>query len=216
MKKYKAILFDLDGTLADTCEGVYASVKYAAEKERLPEADDALLKKFIGPPLHQTFRTEYGLSEEGVDKAVAAFREFYGREGVYMCTPYEGMDKLLVGLKNAGYKIGTATYKREDYAKALLKRKLPDVFDVIHGADPEGKLTKADIVEKVIAELGADKTDTVLVGDSFYDAEGAAAAGVDFIAVTYGFGFRFVSDTEKYPTVNCCTTVRELAEAFGV
>lgn len=216
MKKYKAILFDLDGTLADTCEGVYASVRYAAEKEGLPEADDALLKKFIGPPLHQTFRTEYGLSEEGVDKAVAAFREFYGREGVYMCTPYGGMDKLLISLKSAGYKIGTATYKREDYAKALLKKKLPDVFDVIHGADPEGKLTKADIVEMVISELGADRAETVLIGDSFYDAEGAAAAGVDFIAVTYGFGFRTRADAEKYPTVGCCGSTGELAELFNV
>lgn len=214
MKKYKAVLFDLDGTLADTSEGVYESVRYAAEKLGLKAADDELLKKFIGPPLQVTFSKEYGLSGERIDEAVKAFREFYGKEGVYMCAAYSGMNRLLYKLRECGLKVGTATYKREDYARELLHRRFTFKFDTVRGADADGKLTKAEISALAVKDMDADISETVLVGDSSFDAEGAAAAGMDFIAVTYGFGFKDKADADKYPNVGCCGSVEELERLF--
>lgn len=210
--KYRSVLFDLDGTLADTSEGVYESVRYASKKLGLKEADEALLKKFIGPPLQVTFAKEYGLSERSINEAVKAFREFYGREGVYMCRAYEGMDGLLHKLRRAGFKVGTATYKREDYAVNLLRKKFTFEFDTVRGADAEGKLTKAEISLMAVKDMGASVSETLLVGDSSFDAEGAAAAGMDFAAVTYGFGFKEKPDADKYPNIGCCGSVKELEE----
>ncbi len=213
---YKSILFDLDGTLADTTEGVCKSAEYSLKKMNVPEKDFGDLNRFIGPPLQATYKSIYKMNDGDVKRAVNFFREFYGAKGVLMCRPYDKMNELLLKLKSAGYKLGTATYKKECYAKILLKDKFSDAFDVIMGADGEGKLTKSQIIRSVIEKLGASCGETVLIGDTMFDLEGAKEAGIDFIAVTYGFGFKTESDLKGEKYVACLKNVSEIGEFFSV
>ena len=110
------------------------------------------------------------------------------------------MKETLSELKKMGVMMGVATYKREDYAiKLLLHFGIERFCSVMHGADAEGRLTKADIVELCIREMGADKKETLLVGDTAQDAKGAYDAGIGFIAVTWGFGYQTASDVQGFP-----------------
>lgn len=186
----KAVLFDLDGTLLDTSEGIKHSVRYTLSKMGYNELPEDTILKFVGPPIQNSLMTFCGVDEEEAQRGANVFRDFYKTEALYEASLYDGILDLLVELKNKGIRIGVATYKREDYALDLLRKfVIAEYCEVIHGADNENKLTKADIVEMCISELGADKSDVILVGDTEHDAKGAFEAGVKFVAVTWGFGY---------------------------
>lgn len=211
---YKAILFDLDGTLADTTDGVFESARYALNKMNVPDENFGALRRFIGPPLQTTFSEVYHMNKKDTDTAVAFFREYYGDKGVFMCKPYDNMNDTLIKLKNQGFKLGVSTYKKDAYAKILLKEKFSDVFDIINGADLNGVLTKAEIVEKTTEDLKCEKSETVMIGDTIFDLDGAQKTGVDFIAVTYGFGFTCESDLKDKKYVACLDSPSDIAEYF--
>ena len=121
-------------------------------------------------------------------------------------------------LKRDGYKLGVATYKREDQAiKLLEKMQIADFFDVIHGADSEGKMSKADVINKSLLDLDCIPEEAVMVGDSDNDAIGAETAGMHFIGVTYGYGFKCVSDVNKHINIGIagnCWFVRKILNNF--
>lgn len=196
----KAVLFDLDGTLLDTSEGVLTSVRYTLRQMGCPEIDEQQMRGFIGPPIQISLHTIAGFSEEEALFGADIFRDYYKREALMLATPYPGIIELLKQLRELGVKTGVATYKREDYAIDLLRHfGIADLMDVIHGADMEGKLTKADIVELCIKELNEPKPHTILVGDTDHDAKGAEAAGVEFVAVSWGFGYQIGIPVSGYP-----------------
>ena len=144
--------------------------------------------------------TYCGVDADEAQRGANIFREFYKSQALFEASLYEGIIKLLKDLKTRGIRIGVATYKREDYALDLLtKFKITTYCDVIHGADNNNVLTKADIVEKCISELGANKDDTILVGDTDHDAKGAAVANVKFVAVSWGFGYDKNNKCIDYP-----------------
>lgn len=196
----KAVLFDLDGTLLDTSNGIRESVKYTIDRLGLPELSESTILKFVGPPIQDSLMQYCGLSSKSAQQGAQIFRDYYKNEALYQASLYPGVYPTLLELKNSGIKIGVATYKREDYAIKLLDYfGIAEICDVIHGADNENKLNKAAIIEKCIAELGADKSETVLIGDTEHDAKGAMEAGVGFIAVTWGFGYKNEKEMENYP-----------------
>ena len=197
--RYGLVIFDVDGTLLDTRDGIVSSVKYAACAKGLPEMKSGEIERiFIGPPIGCGFHNAYGLDGEELKAAVAAFREHYTQHDLFKAVPYEGIFETLDSLKKNGIAIAVATYKRHDYAVTLLRHFGFDHYtDNIHGADSAGKLTKADIIEQCIAESGCDdRSKMLMVGDSINDAEGAKNARIDFLGVTYGYGF---SSSEVYP-----------------
>ena len=150
MNKYKALLFDLDGTLLDTSEGIISSVKYAIECTGLEPLSDDKIKSFIGPPIQNTFRKFYNLNDEETSKISAIFRERYSTVDLLKAKLYDSVLETLEILKNEGYVIGIATYKREDYAKNIVEYfGISQFCDVIEGSDFAGKLTKADIINTV-------------------------------------------------------------------
>ena len=190
MNKYKALLFDLDGTLLDTSEGIISSVKYAIECTGLESLSDDKIKSFIGPPIQNTFRKFYNLNDEETSKISAIFRERYSTVDLLKAKLYDSVLETLEILKNEGYVIGIATYKREDYAKKIVEYfGISQFCDVIEGSDFAGKLTKADIINTCIDKLGVSKNEILMIGDTESDKIGAENAGVDFLPVTYGFGF---------------------------
>lgn len=204
-KRYDAVIFDVDGTLLDTTEGVLNSVKYAMQEKNLEIPSDECLRSFIGPPIQNSFAKLYGIEGEDLQELADLFRDRYKSTELLKAKPYEGLFEVLDNLKNAGIKIGVATYKREDYAITLLKHFGFDKYtDVMHGADNNNVLKKRDIIELCLKEMGVkDYKRAVMIGDSDNDAIGADHIGIEFVGVTYGFDFSKPEDVRKFPSVGC-------------
>lgn len=211
MAKYSCILFDLDGTLLDTSRGVLKSIDYTINELGLAPLSEEKKRTFIGPPIQNSFRATYGLDDEMTARAAMTFRNVYKDKFLLEAVPYDGMYDLLEELKANGIKMAVATYKREDYTMKLLDAlDISKYFDIIKGSDMEGKLTKADIVQYCVDGLSADRRHIVLIGDSVNDETGAQARGIDFIGVTFGFGYKSKDDVNQ--SVFVADTVRELRD----
>ncbi len=212
----KAVIFDLDGTLLDTSEGVIRSVKYMLEQLGYERLSEEMYTTFIGPPIHHRMKQIYGITDEEAAVAMHTFRDHYLEGDIFHAAHYDGMEKLLQDLKEDGCRLGVCTYKREDQAKVLLEDKgIAKYFRVIHGQDKEGRMSKAEVLQLTMRDLGVTPEETVMVGDAYTDAEGAAGAGTLFLAVTYGFGFRTAEDAMKYPNIGAAGTPGEIREILG-
>jgi len=193
MNKYKLVIFDLDGTLLDTTEGILSSIRYTINKFRLPQLPEADLLTFIGPPIPESFSKHYNVSEETLNEMVKTFRNDYSKRTLFQASVYDGIYQLFDFLTQSDIPSAIATYKREDYALSLLKYfGFGKYTDNMYGADPDNKLKKKDIILKSIQTAGITKIDNsvLMIGDTFYDGAAADELGIDFIAVTYGFGFK--------------------------
>ena len=211
---YKSIIFDLDGTLMNTKSGILTCLACILEKNGLPPVEKSREMKFIGPPMRQALKAEYGLSDDDAFEAAQEFRALYAESYAMMARTYPAMKALLATLKEQGCKLSVATYKREDVAKRLLKQhKLDGFFDVIKGSDFEGKLTKRSIVENAINAVNVSAKNTVIIGDSTGDGMAAKQVGADFIAVTYGFGFHCDKDFEGITPIAVCNSVKDFFNA---
>lgn len=185
---YHYILFDFDGTLYDTVEGIAKSAQYALEKLSISAGLDEL-RCFAGPPLVDIFMEKFALSHEQAWEARGLFQERYIPVGVYESRPFPGMTDFLAALKKEGLTLAVATSKPQELAEHLLERAgLREFFSVVRGSRMDGNNNaKSEIVEMVIASLGAEKSDCVLIGDTKYDVAGAHAASVACIGVRYGY-----------------------------
>ena len=191
MKKH-VILFDLDGTIIDSQEGIMKCIRYAMEAIGKEEPDDAKLRRFIGPPLDYSFREFYGFDEETIDFLVEKYRERYKPIGAFECKLYPGVKETLTRLKEAGYEIGLSSSKPEVFCKKILEfHQIADLFSYVTGSDLEGERdTKAKVILESLHRFSAQKEEAVLIGDTRFDVEGAKEAGVPCIGITYGFGTR--------------------------
>ena len=207
------VIFDLDGTLLDTAEGILESVAYTVKELGYKELTLEQKLSFIGPPVQASLKRLYGLSDEEAQRGANIFREYYKDNALLKAEPYEGIFTLCETLKKNNVKMSVATYKREDYALKLLCAKGFDRYcNPMHGADNNNILKKEDIVLMCVNEMGATKEECVLIGDTDNDAKGAAQAGIPFIAVTYGFGFKSRDDLKEYPHIGVAGTPAGLAK----
>ena len=194
MKDYSVIAFDLDGTLTDPKKGLTSAFAYGLRKIGMEINDVESLKKFIGPPLRDSFRDEYNLSEKDANDALMLFREYFGVYGWWDNELYEGIHDLLSSLKSAGKTLVLATSKPEVYSSKILNLfGRSDYFDFAEGASfDRSREKKCDVLEYALSKVGVcdaeGKSRAVLVGDTKFDVEGACICGVDSIAVTYGYG----------------------------
>ena len=201
MKKFKLIIFDLDGTIADTSRGIINCHKHANAMMGNKIEDEKMLASVIGGPLLNTYRTKFGYSEADARLAVDIYRERYATEGFKEAVLYPEMEKTLIALKEKGYRLAVATLKAEKFAIPMLKELgVGDLFDVIHGVDDKDTHTKSSLIDLCIKELECTKEESVLVGDSIHDARGAMESGIDFIAATYGFGFKTENELDSAPS----------------
>lgn len=213
MKK-TTILFDLDGTLVNTEEGVAKSLRYASEKYGIPEPDNAMIRRFIGPLLADSFQKEYGLSEEEAKEADLVFRERYETIGLFECELFPGVEESLKSLKEKGYRISVASSKEEVPCRRILERLgIAKYFDLICGARLKEDIgTKVEVLKDALKRLGiSDKKEVVLIGDSRYDARGAREAGIDCIGVSYGFEEDF-NEMRKAGVIEIFDTLAEVIE----
>lgn len=216
MKKYELAIFDLDGTILDTTEGVLAAVVHTIDKMGYEMLDDSILSTFIGPPIQDSFAKAYNLQGAVLQEIATIFRNQYSKIDLLKAVPYEGIYEMFQTLVEWNVKPAIATYKREDYALTLLKHYDFDRYtDIMYGGDHENKLKKRDIIEKCIKASGvSDRSKIVMIGDTAHDALGAELAGVDFIGVTFGFGFRTVEEVYAQGARGCAEKAIDILEWF--
>ena len=184
----RTILFDLDGTLTDSAEGVINSAQYALKQLGLPIPSRESMRVIVGPPLRDSF-LRFGVREEDVETAVELYRKRYVPTGMFENTPYPGISAMLAALKDAGHELYVATSKPETMATDILdKFCLSGYFDRIFGASLDGtRDTKDTVIAYLLEELGP-RENIVMVGDTAYDVLGAAAHGISTIGVAWGYG----------------------------
>lgn len=211
-QRYKCVVFDVDGTLLDTSEGLISAVRYTIEQFGLDPLDEDVIKTFIGPPIQNSFKRVYGFEDNKINEMASVFRNRYKSEDLLKAKPYDGIYKVFETLTANGIKPAIATYKRQDYAIKILEYFHFDRYtDCMYGADFEGKLKKQDIIELALEDAGiTDYSEAVMVGDSDNDAIGAEKIGVDFIGVTYGFGFKNREDIQKFKAIGAADTALEI------
>lgn len=189
---YKVIFFDLDGTLTESGEGITRSVQYALEKIGKPEEDLEKLKVFVGPPLMEQFMKYAGVDEATARKAVEYYRERYEVKGIFENRPYDGIENMLQELKRKGYTLAVASSKPEYYVTKILDYfKLSSYFDAVVGSEMNGARTsKAEVIEEALkrTRMSDKRQEVLMVGDKEHDVLGARAAGLDCVAVAYGYG----------------------------
>lgn len=190
LQNMKLIIFDFDGTIADTSEGIIDSHKFTLNNMGRTIPSDEVLRSVIGGNLLKTYIEKFCFEESAARKAVGIYRERYAEVGIHKALLYPGFRKVLRILKDKSFKIGVATLKTESFARIMLNEMgIDSYFDEICGMDVNDGLDKGGLIEKCILLCGCKKEETVLVGDSNNDLFGAKDAGVNFIGVTYGFGF---------------------------
>ena len=214
MTKYRLVIFDLDGTIADTSPGIFNSIRYAQKMMGLCEITDEQMRSHVGPPMEESYNRNFGLEGDELKKAVRYHKQYAIEQGYKEIQIYPGMADLLRTLRSNGINTAIATLKANETAqKMFVGTALDGMFDYIIGTDVSFSLTKSQLIGKCIERFNIDRSECVLIGDSKYDAEGAEEAGVDFIAVTYGFGFK-KGENIDYPNVGVMSSCYELIGFF--
>ncbi len=184
----KQILFDLDGTLTDSGEGIMHCTELTLAHYGLPIPTRKELRSIVGPPLKVSFR-RYGIVDAELDNAVAFYRKHYIAQGQFENFPYPGIQDLLKRLKAEGNRLYVATSKPEEMSKNILKHfGMDGYFDIICGAVSDGqRSTKDQVIAHLLSQLES-RENLVMVGDTIYDVEGAAVHGIPTVAVSWGYG----------------------------
>lgn len=192
MSKFKYILFDFDGTLVDSSEGIFKSLTYAFENMGHGTPSEELLKKFVGPPLHYSFTNFCGFSSEHAYEMTDKYRERYKVKGYLENRVYDGIPEMLEKLQNEGYILGTASSKPIKFIDDICtQRDIKKYFAHIGGTQFDNiKESKTVVIENAMKALGGNKSNTLMVGDRLFDIQGAHEAGIPCCAVLFGFGDR--------------------------
>ncbi len=212
---YRYILFDLDGTLTDSKEGIFNCVRYALEQLGEPIPSDETLKSFIGPPLYQSYMKYCGFDRPRADRGVELFRERYARLGKFENAAAPGMAELCARLKERGYVLALASSKPEAMCLPICERfGFAPHLDVIAGSPPGADADKADVIREALRRLGVreeDKSAVLMVGDRNFDVLGAAACGLDCVGVEF-FGYAPPGELEEAGAVAVVKTAGELEQ----
>ena len=188
---FQYILFDLDGTLTDSGEGIIKAVQYSLKYFDIEVEDLNDLRKFVGPPLRDSYKNFYDFNDEKAEIGISKFREYYIEKGIYENKVYDGIEEMLKTLKDNGKNLIIATSKPEVHAKIVLDHfELTKYFDFICGADlEETRVKKSDVIKYAIetAEI-KDLSKAIMIGDREHDIIGARENGLKCIGVLYGYG----------------------------
>jgi len=206
--KYYAIIFDLDGTLTDSGEGITKSVKPALEYFGIPVKCLDDLRFFVGPPLRDSF-IKCGVPEDQVEEAIRIYRQRYIPIGIFENYPYPGIRELLSALQEAGLRLFVATSKPESMALAVLdKFELSQYFEEICGATMDkSRDSKAAVIGYLLEKIGS-AGHAVMIGDTAFDVIGAAEHAIPTIGVSWGYGN--VADMQQAGAIAIADTVDQL------
>lgn len=183
----KTILFDLDGTLTDSSEGIIKCSLHALSHYGI-EIPDGKQNLLIGPPLRYIFAL-FGVPENEVENALARYRERYRTVGKFENRPYDNIEKVLVTLKAAGHRLFVATSKPESLSVEILDHfGLSKYFEAICGATFDKSRDSKQAVIQYLLDTHKVEGEVIMVGDTVFDIEGAAALNIPTVCVSWGFG----------------------------
>ncbi|MGO1544419.1 MAG: HAD hydrolase-like protein [Gulosibacter sp.] len=190
---FTAILWDLDGTISDSAAGIMAALRETFDVFRMPIPDDSTLLSYVGPPIIDSFKAQHLDNQIEIQHALETYREIHDESGLAESPPFAGMPELIRAVRQAGIPQSTATSKPETPARRVLDYYgIIDEFNFVTGAsDDESRSKKEDVVEEALRRLreaGVDLSNTIMVGDRFYDVQGSAQHGVPAIYVNWGYG----------------------------
>lgn len=204
------ILFDLDGTLTDSGEGIMNCAVHALKHFGIPTPSETELRTFVGPPLLESF-ARFGVPEDKLEEAIKVYRQRYLPIGKFENHPYPGIRELLERLNSEGYKLYVATSKPEVTSIEILNHfDLSKYFVKICGASSDNdrsRNTKEAVIAYLLEECGRDEK-IVMVGDTAYDVLGAKVHNIPTIAVTWGYGLE--NDMVSAGAAAVATTMDEL------
>jgi len=205
---YDLVLFDLDGTLTKSDPGIIGSVIATLNKMQYPIPQN--LQRFIGPSLYVSFMKYCNMTEEQAKKAMEIYHDSYDETGVFNNSVYPDILELLQSLREKGAKVSVATSKPQMLADVVLNYfKIAPLLDFTFGPEKDGhSSTKVGLIEQAMAACKIEKSRTVMIGDTRFDAEGAREAGVDFIGVLYGYGTQ--AEMEHQGAQNFANSAQEL------
>lgn len=204
----KTIIFDLDGTLTDSGEGILNCAELALRHFDLPIPDRKTMRVFVGPPLHDTF-VKFGVPEDKAEEAVAVYRSRYTTVGKFENTPYPGVHDLLQALADRGHTLLVATSKPEGMSKEIMdKFELSRYFQRICGASLDRSRSSKEDVIAYLLKLNGTAENMIMVGDTAFDVLGAAAHGIPTVGVSWGYGS--VEEMRNAGAVAIANTMDEL------
>lgn len=209
MKKYDIALFDLDGTLSESGEGILECVRMIFKEMERPLPDDDEIRRFIGPPMYESLK-RVGFNHKDAETGVEIYKKNFIKTGIYKNKVYDGMFEVLDDLKSAGVKLGVASTKYQAFTDRIITMlKLQKYFDIIGGSTsltgntPDSERprhNKIDVMNFVIDSLRENSDERiVMIGDTKYDADGAASVGCDLIGCLFGYGTK--KEMEEYYTI---------------
>lgn len=198
MNRFDIALFDLDGTLSESGEGILSCVEKVFEEMNKPLPDKTVIASFIGPPMFDSLY-RCGFSEEEALQGVEIYKRNFIETGIYKNKVYDGIPEVLSELKRNGIRMGVASTKYQPFTDRIIRMlDIEKYFDIIGGSNslttPDGsgekpRHSKIEVMEYVISSLGGtDRNRIVMIGDTYFDAEGAAASGTAFIGCSFGYG----------------------------
>ena len=184
----RSILFDLDGTLTDSGEGIMNCAVYALAHFGIPAPSEAELRTFVGPPLTETF-ARFGVPNDRLEEAVRVYRSRYLPIGKFENHPYPGIRELLEKLKADGHTLFVATSKPETTSVEILQHfGMDGYFEKICGASTDFSRNSKEAVIAYLLEKSGEKENMVMVGDTKFDIIGAKHHGIPAIGVSWGYG----------------------------
>lgn len=184
----RIVLFDLDGTLTDSGEGITKCVKLALDHFGIPVASLDSLRYFVGPPLRDSF-LKAGVPEDKIEEAIAIYRSRYTNVGLFENIPYPGIRELLEKLTAQGFRLFVATSKPEEMAVRVLEKfDLYRYFEKVCGATLDKTRDSKSAVIAYLLESAGNAQNAIMVGDTAFDVVGAAEHGIPTIGVSWGYG----------------------------
>lgn len=208
-KTYKHIIFDFDGTINDTAEGIYATFTTVLKHFGI-DATNWDLSEHIGPPLKYSYTKLVGA--ERCDEAIALHRKvFVEINAIALSKPYDGAIELLQRVVDSGkYTLSVASCKYEpNLISSLELLGISKYFNYVY-AQNATRQYKAEVLNSLIEENGMNRAECLLIGDTMNDIDGAVANGIDVVAVTYGFGKR--DELADSPAIALCDSPEQVAE----
>lgn len=188
--KYKAVIWDLDGTLLDTLDDLADSVNVALAEYSMPQRSRSEIKSFVGNGIYKliTRAVKEGTSNESMDEIFDFFKEYYAKNSANKTKPYDGINELLYNLKQNGIKTAIASNKLEEAVEKLADRYFDGLIDIALGdVNYRRRKPYPDIVTEAVSRLGINMSEAVYIGDSEVDIKTAENAKIDCICVTWGF-----------------------------
>lgn len=209
MKKYDIALFDLDGTLSESGEGILECVRMIFSEMKRPLPPEEEIRKFIGPPMYESLK-RVGFDHKDAEIGVEIYKRNFIKTGIYKNKVYDGMFDVLDKLKAEGVRLGVASTKYQVFTDRIIKMlKLDKYFDVVGGStsltgdsleSEKPRHDKVEVMNYVIDSLKTNRDETaVMIGDTRFDADGAAKTGCDFIGCLFGYGTK--QEMQEYYTI---------------